>query len=158
MLLQPRAGTPTEAAAPVEGDAGAPLARPEGAPATNTDASAYISQEACEQASRTALVSAGGYTAGAAVLGVVVYAVLRKRLWGSAGTRLAAALGLAGALGTAMAAFDPVRADVLEQCMHSVDFAQYVFLGSQLFARSMVLGLVPALAATFAGCLVVNRT
>ena len=42
--------------------------------------------------------------------------------------------------------------------VHSADFAQYVFLGSQLFARALVLGLIPTLAVTLVACLIANRT
>ena len=83
---------------------------------------------------------------------------MRKKLWGSAFVRYLTGVGVACAIGAAVAGLDPVRADILEQCMHSADFSQYVFLGTQLFARALVLGLIPTLVVTLTGCLIANRT
>ena len=83
---------------------------------------------------------------------------MRKKLWGSKFGRYLTGVGVACVIATTIAGIDPVRADILEQCMHSADFSQYVFLGTQLFARALVLGLIPTLAVTLVGCVVANRT
>lgn len=175
LLLQPRANSPSwpaEPAAPANGD-GAATAAPAPSPGTTvtatggdsggsfavtTPGSGYLSQETCQQASRSGLIAAAGYTVGASLLGIVIFVVMRKRLWGSAFVRYLTGVGVACVIGTTIAGLDPVRADILEQCMHSADFSQYVFLGTQLFARALVLGLIPTLVVTLAGCLVANRT
>ncbi len=170
LLLQPRANTPSwpaEPAQPANGaDAAVAPAPVPAAPTTTGDNSgsfaatptSYLSQESCTQASKNGLISAAGYTVGASLIGIVVFVVMRKKLWGSAFGRYLTGVGLACAIGTTVAGLDPVRADILEQCMHSADFSQYVFLGSQLFARALVLGLIPTLVVTLLGCLVANRT
>jgi hypothetical protein len=169
LLLQPRANTPSWPAEPVAPANGADAAVAAPAPvpaatgadpafATPAPSSTYLSQETCAQASRSGLIAAGGYTVGASLVGIVIFVVMRKKLWGSAFVRYLTGVGVACVIGTTVAGLDPVRADILEQCMHSADFSQYVFLGTQLFARALVLGLVPTLAVTLAGCLVANRT
>ncbi len=170
LLLQPRANTPSWPAEPAQPANGAdaavaPVPTPTvAAPVDNGGSFAtptpttYLSQESCTQASKNGLISAAGYTVGASLIGIVVFVVMRKKLWGSAFGRYLTGVGLACAIGTTVAGLDPVRADVLEQCMHSADFSQYVFLGSQLFARALVLGLIPTLVVTLLGCLVANRT
>lgn len=173
VLLQPRANSPSwPAEPPVAANGGdAAVAPPPTTPvpvvtATGGDnggavtvavPSGYLSQESCQRASRDGFISAAGYTVGASLVGVVIFLVMRKKLWGNAFGRYLAALGVACALGTTMAGLDPVRADVLEQCMHSADFSQYVFLGSQLFARALVLGLLPTLLVTFLACFAFSR-
>jgi hypothetical protein len=172
LLLQPRANSPSwpaEPVAPANGDDASVTAPPTGTTVTAaggdnggsfavTTPSSYLSQETCQQASRSGLVAAAGYTVGASLLGIIIFVVMRKKLWGSAFVRYLTGVGVACAVGTTIAGLDPVRADILEQCMHSADFSQYVFLGTQLFARALVLGLIPTLAVTLAGCLVANRT
>jgi hypothetical protein len=174
LLLQPRANSPswpTEPVAPANGaDGSTAVAAP--APGTTVTAtggdnggsfavtappSGYLTQGTCQEASRSGLIAAGGYTVGASLVGIVIF-VVRKKLWGSAFVRYLTGVGVACILGTTVAGLDPVRADILEQCMHSADFSQYVFLGTQLFARALVLGLVPTLVVTLAACLVANRT
>lgn len=177
LLLQPRAGSPSwpsDPAPPADGADAAAAAAPGVTPAPGTAVttaggdnggsfavttpSGYLSQETCQQASRSGLIAAAGYTVGASLIGIVIFVVMRKKLWGSASVRYLTAIGVACLLGTVVAGLDPVRADVLEQCMQSADFSQYVFLGTQLFARALVLGLIPTLAVTLTGCLVANRT
>ncbi|MDB4929690.1 MAG: hypothetical protein JWM10_2174 [Myxococcaceae bacterium] len=175
LLLQPRANSPSWPAEPVAPANGSDAAAAVPAPAPGTTVTAaggdnggsfavtapssgYLSQETCQQASRSGLIAAGGYTVGASLVGIVIFVVMRKKLWGSAFVRYLTGVGVACAIGTTVAGLDPVRADILEQCMHSADFSQYVFLGTQLFARALVLGLVPTLVVTLLGCLVANRT
>lgn len=174
LLLQPRANSPSWPAEPAPPANGADAAVAAPAPATGTTVTAaggdnggsfavttpsgYLSQETCQQASRSGLIAAAGYTVGASLLGIVIFVVMRKKLWGSGFVRYLTGVGVACILGTVIAGLDPVRADILEQCMHSADFSQYVFLGTQLFARALVLGLIPTLVVTLVGCLVANRT
>lgn len=168
LYLQPRANNPSwptdPSTTPVPVDPS--LAPPGPAPSVNvvvgnngvTVTNGYLTQETCQEANRNGFISAAGYTVGASVLGLVIFLVMRRKLWASAFGRYLTALTTATVAGTALAGLDPVRADVLEQCMHSADFAQYVFLGSQLFARALVLGLIPTLAVTLIACLIANRT
>ena len=170
LLFQPRANSPSwpaEPVAPANGaDAGvaAPLQDPTPVPVGDNSTFAavsqagYLSQETCQQASRSGIVAAAGYTIGASLLGIVIFVVMRKKLWGSKFGRYLTGVGVACVIATTIAGIDPVRADILEQCMHSADFSQYVFLGTQLFARALVLGLIPTLAVTLVGCVVANRT
>lgn len=96
LLLQPRANSPSwpaEPAAPANGD-GAATAAPAPSPGTTvtatggdsggsfavtTPGSGYLSQETCQQASRSGLIAAAGYTVGASLLGIVIFVVMRKR-------------------------------------------------------------------------------
>lgn len=178
LLLQPRTNTPswpTDPTPPIAADAGtgaAPAPAPVGSQnvtITNTTdnsgntsvtvSTSYLNQEMCETANRNGLIAAGGYTFGASLLGVIIFMVMRKKLWGSAFTRYVVAILTAALLSSILVAWDPVRADVLERCMDpNQGFAQYVFLGSMLAARALVLGLVPSVIVTFLGCFAANRT
>lgn len=181
VFLQPRnQGTPSwptdpQPAAP--GDAGAAPPSPTPAPSTTvqvnggsgadggsvtvttTPGSGYLNQELCEQANRNGLIAAGGYAFGASLVGIILFMVMRKKLWGTAFTRYLTAVLTAAILSTVLVAWDPIRADVLTRCMDpNQGFAQYVFLGSMLAARALVLGLVPSVLVTLVGCFVANRT
>lgn len=113
----------------------------------------------CEQASKNGLIAAGGYAFGAALVGILLFMVMRKKLWGTAFSRYATAIVTAALIATTLVAWDPARADVLTRCLDpNQGFTQYVFLGSMIVARALVLGLVPAVLVTFAGCFVANRT
>jgi len=174
-FLQPRnQGTPSWPADPAPGaDAGTaptptPTPEPAPAPATNggdTTTTAvptgggYLNQELCEQANRNGLIAAGGYSFGAALVGITIFMVMRKKLWGTAFSRYLTAVLSAATLAAVMVGWDPIRADVLTRCMDpNQGFTQYVFLGSMLAARALVLGLVPAVLLTLTGCFVANRT
>lgn len=171
VLLQPRANqpAPTDPAIPVvDVDAGgAPVVTDPGTPVAPTDtvtvtdsapAAGELSQERCEAANHDALISAGGYAFGASLVGIVIFLVMRKKLWSSAFGRYLTAILVASAIGAALAGWDPVASDELVRCVNSADLKQYVFLGGQLFARSIVLGLLPSFAVTTVGCLIANRT
>jgi hypothetical protein len=149
--------TPTET--PVPGVTVNTTATPNGTSTTITTGTSYLNQEMCEQAGRNGLIAAGGYAFGASLLGIMVFMIMRKKLWGTAFSRYATALGIAALLSSILVAWDPVRADILERCLDpNQGFTQYVFLGSMLIARALVLGLVPSVLVTFAGCFVANRT
>lgn len=120
--------------------------------------SGYASQELCQQANKDALISAGGYAFGASLLGIVIFLVMRKKLWMSSFGRYMTAILVACVVGLTLALWDPVRADDLTLCLNAADYKQYVFLGGQLFARALVLGLVPSFLVTLLGCFVANRT
>ncbi len=120
---------------------------------------AYLNQEMCEQANTNGLVAAGGYAFGSALVGVLLFMVMRKKLWGTAFTRYTAAVLVAAVLSTVLVGWDPIRADVLTRCMDpNQGFTQYVFLGSMVVARALVLGLVPSVLVTLLGSFVANRT
>lgn len=173
VFLQPRnGGTPSWPADPQPGaDAGATAPTPTPTPVTNTDVgnnnttvtvntgSGYLSQDMCEQANTNGLIAAGGYAFGSTLIGVILFMVMRKKLWGTAFSRYLTAVLTAAVLSAVLVGWDPVRADVLTRCMDpNQGFTQYVFLGSMLAARALVLGLVPAVLLTLAGCFVANRT
>ncbi len=173
VLLQPRANQPPPAdpapavPAPTEpfpvasDDAGAMAVPATQDPAATPDATPVageLTQERCEAANHDALISAGGYAFGAAFLGVVIFLVMRKKLWASAFGRYLTAIGVASVLGATLAGWDPVASDELVRCVNSADLKQYVFLGGQLFSRAIVLGLLPSFVASTLGCLVANRT
>lgn len=173
VLLQPRANqptptdppppepTPTDPAPVGADDAGPAVTATPADTAVVTDsapAAGELTQERCEAASHDALISAGGYAFGAALLGVVIFLVMRKKLWSSAFGRYLTAIGVASVLGATLAGWDPVASDELLRCVNSADLKQYVFLGGQLFSRAMVLGLLPSFVATTLGCLIANRT
>ncbi len=85
--------------------------------------------------------------------------VMRKKLWGNAFTRYTISVLTAAILSSVLVGWDPARADVLERCLDpNQGFTQYVFLGSMLVARALVLGLVPSVLVTLTGCFVANRT
>jgi hypothetical protein len=172
--LQPRNGSPSwptgappVAPTPDTPAPPAPAAQPawpaNTAPATTTTevpagTAGYASQEMCQRANHDALISAGGYAFGASLLGMVIFLVMRKKLWLSSFGRYMTAILVACAVGLTLALWDPVRADDLTLCLNAADFKQYVFLGGQLFARALVLGLVPSFLVTLLGCFVANRT
>ncbi|MEZ4390770.1 MAG: hypothetical protein R3A48_06700 [Polyangiales bacterium] len=170
VLLQPRANQPAlpdpMPTDPLGDDAGlAPVADPATAAPTDTvvvtdsaPAAGELTQERCETANHDALISAGGYAFGASLVGVIIFLVMRKKLWSSAFGRYLTAISVASVIGASLAGWDPVASDELVRCVNSADLKQYVFLGGQLFARSIVLGLLPSFVATTLGCLVANRT
>ena len=89
----------------------------------------------------------------------MIFMVMRKKLWGNAFARYAAAVGTAAVLSSVLVGWDPARADVLERCLDpNQGFTQYVFLGSMLVGRALVLGLLPSALVTLTGCFVANRT
>lgn len=170
-LYQPRNGTPSWPGdpPPAADDAGAAAAPPPVEPAQNAGnttvvvnnapaGNGFLSQEACQEANTNAFISAGGYAFGASFVGIVIFLVMRKKLWLSSFGRYLTAVLTASLVAGVLAGWDPVRADLLQQCIQSSDFHQYVFLGGQLFARALVLGLIPAFVVTFLGCFVANRT
>lgn len=163
-LLQPRTNAPAWPTEPTTATPDSGAAEPSTAPATPTSPptetpadSGELTQGVCQDASTSALISAGGYAVGASLLGIIVFLLMRRRLVGTAVTRYLTAVIVATVTGTTLAALDPARADLLKRCLSS-DFAHYVFLGEQPFARAMVLGLAPALVLTLLGCLILNRT
>jgi hypothetical protein len=173
VLLQPRANQPpptdpaptdpppVDPPTPVAADDAGATAAPTGDTAVVTDsapATGELTQERCEAANHDALISAGGYAFGAALVGVVIFLVMRKKLWSSAFGRYLTAIGVASVLGATLAGWDPVASDELVRCVNSADLKQYVFLGGQLFSRAIVLGLLPSFVASTLGCLVANRT
>lgn len=173
VFLQPRnGGTPSWPADPQPaGDAGSTAPTPTPTPVNNTDVGnnnttvtvntggGYLDQQTCEQANQNGLIAAGGYAFGSALLGIILFMVMRKKLWGTAFSRYMAAVLTAAVLSSVLVGWDPVRADVLTRCMDpNQGFTQYVFLGSMLAARALVLGLVPAVLLTLTGCFVANRT
>ncbi len=168
VFFQPRNGSPSWPTEPApQGDAAvAPTPSPSPAPdATNAapvtapTGTGYLSQEACEQASKNGLIAAGGYTFGASLLGIMIFMVMRKKLWGNAFTRYAVSVGTAAVVSSVLVGWDPARADVLERCLDpNQGFTQYVFLGSMLVGRALVLGLLPSVLVTLTGCFVANRT
>ena len=172
-FLQPRnPGSPSWPTDPAPGaDAGAaptpvPTATPTAAPtpgdATTTTVATpngYLNQELCEQANRNGLIAAGGYAFGASLVGIIIFMVMRKKLWGNAFTRYTIAVLTAAILSSVLVGWDPARADVLERCLDpNQGFTQYVFLGSMLVGRALVLGLLPSVLVTLTGCFVANRT
>lgn len=118
----------------------------------------YLSQEMCESANRNGLIAAGGYTFGVSMLSVVIFVMMRKRLWGTAFSRSLTAVLTAATLSSALVAWDPARADVLQRCLDPLQgFTRYVFLGDMLVARALVLGLVPSVLVTLTGCFIAHR-
>lgn len=166
LFLQPRANQPVDPMPTVGSTDDAAVAPSTDTPAPTdtavvTDsapATGELTQERCEAASHDALISAGGYAFGAALLGIVIFLVMRKKLWASAFGRYLTAIGVASIVGATLAGWDPVASDDLMRCVNSADLKQYVFLGGQIFSRAMVLGLLPSFVATTLGCVVANRT
>lgn len=170
-LYQPRNGTPSWPTDPQPaGDGGAvapaPTPSPDPGTATSTTTTVtvttgngYLSQEQCEQANKNGLIAAGGYAFGASLVGIIIFMVMRKKLWGNAFSRYTIAVLTAAILSSVLVGWDPARADVLERCLDpNQGFTQYVFLGSMIVARALVLGLVPSVLVTLTGCFVANRT
>lgn len=177
-FFQPRNGTPSWPADPApagdastDPNAAAPLptqpapADPGVANAGNTTVivnaagTGYLTQEMCEQASNNGLIAAGGYAFGSSLVGVMLFMLMRKKLWGTAFSRYATAVLTAAVLSSVLVGWDPARADVLQRCLDpNQPFHQYVFLGSMLVARALVLGLVPSVLVTALGCFAANRT
>lgn len=126
---------------------------------TGVQGGGYLSQSRCEQANQHGLIAAGGYAFGAALLGVTIFLVMRKKLWGTAFSRYLTAVLAAATLAVTLVGWDPIRADILTQCLDpNLGFTQYIFLGSMVAARALVLGLIPAVLLTVTGCFVANRT
>lgn len=166
-FFQPRNGTPSWPTDPQPaGDAGsaptpdpAPTANTNTTTVTVTQGAGYLNQEQCEQANKNGLIAAGGYAFGASLVGIIIFMVMRKKLWGNAFTRYTIAVLTAAILSSVLVGWDPARADVLERCLDpNQGFTQYVFLGSMIVARALVLGLVPSVLVTLSGCFVANRT
>ncbi len=170
-LFQPRNGTPSWPTDPQPAGDGGPTPTPGPTPdpgTNNTGATTttvtvsqpgYLSQEQCEQANKNGLIAAGGYAFGASLIGIIIFMVMRKKLWGNAFTRYTISVLTAAILSSVLVGWDPARADVLERCLDpNQGFTQYVFLGSMLVARALVLGLVPSVLVTLTGCFVANRT
>jgi hypothetical protein len=117
-----------------------------------------VNQQLCEAANRNMLISAAGYDAGALVVGLLTFFILRRKLIGTFGIRLLVAVLLAGIVGALLMGFDPVRADDLVRCLNSVDYRRYVLLQEANVARGLVLGLLPTSLLTAIGCWAINKT
>ncbi|MDP3277901.1 MAG: hypothetical protein Q8Q09_22140 [Deltaproteobacteria bacterium] len=142
---QPTTGTTPQEALPVPIEAGAP-------------GTLEVNQQLCEAANRNMFISAAGYDAGALVVGLLVFFVMRRKLWGTFSVRMITAVLLAGLVGALLMGFDPVRADDLVRCLNSVDYRRYIWLQEANVARGLVLGLLPTGVLTALGCLGINRT
>lgn len=173
VFCQPR-GTaqswPSDPVTSSEADAGtAPIAPPVPGPTqgpgddgggwTGPQSGSYLSQEMCQQASNTSLLTSGGYALGAALLAVTFFAIARKRLWWASFTRYAGAVTAAGAVAFLLVVLDPAQGETLTRCLDPAQgFVQYVFLGGTTLGRAILLGLLPASALAFLGCYFTNRT
>lgn len=169
-ILQPRAANPSWPTDPSATDAGtlasSPVSVPHSTPVdggqdwtTSGQREGYLSQEVCQRANETALLVSGGYALSAALVGVVLFIIARRKLWWSAPTRYLGAVGVAAVMAFILAALDPAQSDVLTRCINpGSGFSQYVFLGSTTIARALVLGLVPAVVLAFVGSYVANRS
>lgn len=173
LLMQPRggAGTPDLAPAP----APAPPPDPAGTPAapppppaggdtnvqttvvTTVETSSDLSQTLCQTASRNMLVAAGGYDLGGVLLGLLLFFVMKKRLWATVAVRYVCSLGLSVLAAGLLVGLDPVRADDLKRCLASAEFSRYVLLGQSEIARALALGVGPTLLVTLLGCFAINR-
>jgi|LNFM01.1.fsa_nt_gb hypothetical protein len=125
---------------------------------TTTAQTLEVNQQLCEAANRNMLISAAGYDAGALVVGLLTFFILRRKLIGTYGIRLLVAVLLAGLVGALLMGFDPVRADDLVRCLNSADYRRYVFLQEANVARGLVLGLLPTSVLTAIGCWAINKT
>ncbi|MFO0608803.1 MAG: hypothetical protein U0324_36890 [Polyangiales bacterium] len=108
-----------------------------------------LTQEVCQQANRDAYLALGGYTFGALVVGLVLFAVFHKKLVGGGNAqRIVLAAAVAALLGTALVWFDPARSDVWARCMNSAELAVYLTLGTQPLGRALALGFLPSFSLT----------
>ncbi len=117
-----------------------------------------VNQQLCEAANRNMLIAAGGYDAGALVVGLLTFFIMRRKLIGTFSIRMITAVLFAGIVGALLLGFDPARADDLVRCLNSVDYRRYVLLQEANVARGLVLGLLPTSVLTALGCFVINRT
>jgi hypothetical protein len=166
VFLQPRTGqteqptTPDPGAQPgTDQPAQTGVAEPAPAPVdAGTVAALEVNQQLCEAANRNMLIAAAGYDAGALVVGLLTFFILRRRLIGTFGIRLLIAVLLAGLVGALLMGFDPARADDLVRCLNSVDYRRYVLLQEANVARGLALGLLPTSLLTALGCWAINKT
>jgi len=108
-----------------------------------------LTQEVCQQADRDAYLALGGYTFGALVVGLVLFAVFHRKLVGGSNLqRIVLAAAVAALLSSALVWFDPARADVYLRCMNSAQLAVYLTLGTQPLGRALALGFLPAFSLT----------
>ncbi|MBL8679421.1 MAG: hypothetical protein JNK05_09665 [Myxococcales bacterium] len=152
---QPSTPTPDQPAQPAQPSTTEPVPAPAD---TGTSATLEVNQQLCEAANRNMLISAAGYDAGALVVGLLTFFILRRKLIGTYGIRLLVAVLLAGVVGALLMGFDPVRADDLVRCLNSADYRRYVFLQEANVARGLVLGLLPTSLLTAIGCWAINKT
>jgi hypothetical protein len=160
VFLQPRNPTqswptdPNQGTAPTVGGTG---------PDTNTTVvvntgASGVDQDRCESASKNMLIAAGGYDFAASLLGVVLFLVMRRKLWATVFGRYLTGILVAAVGATTLLVLDPVRADELTLCLNNPDLARYIFLSGSTVSRALVLGLVPSFLVTLGGCWVANRT
>lgn len=148
-------GTPEQPAQPAQTGAAEPVPTPAD---TGTTASTEVTQQLCEAANRNMFISAAGYDAGALVVGLLTFFIMRRKLVGTFGIRLLVAVLLAGLVGALLMGFDPARADDLVRCLNSVDYRRYILLQEANIARGLVLGLLPTSVLTAIGCWAINKT
>jgi hypothetical protein len=152
---QPTQPTPEQPAQPAQTGTSEPVPAPAD---TGTPGTLEVNQQLCEAANRNMLISAAGYDAGALVVGLLTFFLLRRKLIGTFGIRLLVAVLLAGLVGALLMGFDPVRADDLVRCLNSVDYRRYILLQEANVARGLVLGLLPTSVLTAIGCWAINKT
>lgn len=116
-----------------------------------------VSQDTCEKASKSALIVAGGYDFASVLLGVVLFVLMKKKLWGTIFSRYMVGIFVASLLAAALGFFDPGRAEDLTMCLQSADLARYVWPSASNVARALVLGLTPTFLVSSLGCFIANR-
>ena len=150
MFLQPRTGQPswpdpgqTPTPTPVESDSGA--ATPpapvgvDNAVVVNTVVSG-VSQDSCEKASKSALIVSGGYDFASVLLGVVLFVLMKKKLWGTIFSRYMVGVFVASLGAALLVYFDWGRAEDLTMCLQSADLARYIWPSGSNVARALVQG------------------
>lgn len=169
MFLQPRTGqpswpdpsqtpTPTPGATDDAGAAAQPVPVGTDTPvAVNTTVSG-VSQDTCEKASKSALIVCGGYDFAGVLLGVVLFVLMKKKLWGTIFSRYMVGVFVASILAAVLVYFDWGHSEDLIMCLQSPDLARYIWPTASSVARALVLGLAPTFLVSSLGCFVANRT
>jgi hypothetical protein len=116
-----------------------------------------LSQPFCQSANRLQFVSIACYDAAGLIAALVFFAVMKRRLIGTRALRFAVATAVGAALGAALVAWDPLRADDVARCMHSAEYARFVMLATAGAVRAVLLGLVPAAVLAWLGSALLNR-
>lgn len=167
VFLQPRTGQTentqpppsTDPSTPPPAQNGTTEQAPTPAPAdTPVAGTLEVNQQLCEAANRNMLIAAAGYDAGALVVGLLTFFIMRRKLVGTFSIRMITAVLFAGVVGALLLGFDPARADDLVRCLNSVDYRRYILLQEANVARGLVLGLLPTSILTALGCFGINRT
>ena len=116
-----------------------------------------LTQEQCQTANSQAWLGVAGYSLGALVLALALFALLHKKLVGGHWGRVVSASIFAAVVGGLLVGLDPARGDTFQRCLTHTELVRYVTLGEMPLARALAMGAAPAGLVAALACVLYSR-